>query len=284
MTPHSTVDLHLHSTASDGTLEPAALVAHVAGCGVELMALTDHDTVAGVEAAARAARALGIRFVPGVEVSACWRGRSIHVLGLAIDPGSPRLAAGLASQQALREVRAERIAGRLDAAGAPGSAALEAIRAAGSLPTRTHFARALVALGAAADAGAAFERWLGRGRPGQVASEWPELAEATAWILAAGGKAAIAHPIRYPLSAGARREMCAEFATAGGHGIEVVTGGGGPAQREQAISLAVRSGLAGSVGSDFHDPAVPWNPPGRLAKLPASVRPIWSDFPESAPA
>lgn len=277
MNPHSPVDLHLHSTASDGTLDPAALVAHVAARGVRLMALTDHDTVAGVAAAAAAARALKMGFVAGVEVSASWRGRSIHVLGLAIDPASPALARGLAAQQARREARAERIASRLDAAGAPGSAALKAIRADGSLPTRTHFARALVALGVAADMGTAFERWLGRGRPGHVGGDWPELAEATAWIADSGGKAVIAHPMRYPLSAGARRDMCAEFAAAGGRGVEVMTGGGSPRDREAAISLAVRCRLEGSVGSDFHDPAVPWNPPGRLAKLPGSVRPVWLD-------
>ena len=165
-------------------------------------------------------------------------------------------------------MRAGQIAGRLDAAGAPGSAALEGIRAAGSLPTRTHFARALVALGAARDLPEAFERWLGRGRPGHVAGDWPSLAEATAWIVEAGGKAVIAHPMRYPLSAGGRRDMCAEFVAAGGRGVEVMTGGGSPRDREAAIALAVRCRLEGSVGSDFHDPAVPWNPPGRLAKLP----------------
>jgi 3',5'-nucleoside bisphosphate phosphatase len=278
MNPQSTVDLHLHSTASDGMLDPAALVAHVAGCGVELMALTDHDTVAGIEAAAAAARGHGIGFVAGVELSVTWRGRELHVLGLAIDPEAPAMARGLGTQQTLREARAEQIAGRLEAAGAPGNAAMTAIRAAGSLPTRTHFARALVAAGAATDIQAAFDRWLGRGRPGHVASAWPALAEATGWIVAAGGKAVIAHPMRYPLAAGARRELCAEFKDAGGAGIEVITGGGTVRDREQAISLAVRSGLEGSAGSDFHDPAIPWNPPGRLAKLPASIRPVWAGF------
>jgi len=278
MNPSSPVDLHLHSTASDGKLDPAALVAHVAACGVKLMALTDHDTVAGVAAAEGAAQAHGIGFVAGVELSAAWRGRTIHVLGLALDPANPALTLALERQQALRDERAERIAVRLDAAGLPGTSALAAIRAAGSLPTRTHFARELVAAGAAADVQAVFTRWLGRGRPGNVASEWPDLAVATGWIVAAGGKAAIAHPMRYALSAGARREMCTEFAAAGGHGVEVSTGGGGVHDREQAISLAVRCHLEGSVGSDFHDPAVPWNPPGRLAKLPDSIRPIWSDF------
>ena len=174
---------------------------------------------------------------------------------------------------------ATRIAEKLDSAGAPGSLALASIRAQGSLPTRTHFARALVAEGAAKDLRAAFDRWLGRGKPGHVKGEWAQLAEATAWIVAAGGKAVIAHPMRYPLSAGARRELCADFAAAGGRGVEVVTGGGSPRDREQAIALAVRCRLEGSVGSDFHDPAMPWNPPGRLAKLPGSVRPVWSDPP-----
>ena len=277
MTPHSPVDLHLHSTASDGTLDPAALVAHVAAHGVRLMALTDHDTVSGVAAAAAAAHEAGIAFVAGVELSALWRGRTIHVLGLAVDPDSPLLTTGLAGQGSRREERALRIAARLDEAGAPGREALDRIRADGSLPTRTHFARALVALGAAADLDAAFARWLGRGRPGCVASDWPALAQATDWIVAAGGRAVIAHPMRYTLSAGALREMCAEFAAAGGCGVEVVTGGGGPRHREAAVSLAVRCRLEGSVGSDFHDPAVPWNPPGRLAKLPGSVRPVWLD-------
>ena len=173
MTPQSPVDLHLHSTASDGTLDPAALVAHVAACGVKLMALTDHDTVAGVEAAAAAARDIGIAFVAGVELSADWRGRTIHVLGLAIDPKNPLLARGLEAQQRLRDARALRIAEKLDSAGAPGSKALAAIRAQGSLPTRTHFARALVAEGAAKDLRAAFDRWLGRGKPGHVKGNGP---------------------------------------------------------------------------------------------------------------
>lgn len=278
MTDRSEVDLHLHSTASDGVLEPEALVGLAADCGVRLMSLTDHDTVAGVDAAAVAARARRIEFVPGVELSAAWRGTPVHVLGLALDPASPALASALASQQSRREARARRIAEKLDAGSGPGREALDHVHANTRLPTRTHFARALVALGAAHNLADAFERWLGRGRPGYVAGEWPDIAEATGWIVAAGGKAVIAHPMRYPLSASARRELCADFATAGGQGIEAVTGGTGR-DREQAISLAVRSRLEGSVGSDFHDPGLPWHRPGRLAKLPRSVRPVWTGPP-----
>jgi len=276
MNPRSPVDLHLHSSASDGVLEPAALVAHAAACGVRLMALTDHDTVAGLDEADAAARRLGVTLVTGVELSVDWRGRSLHLLGLAFDPVAASLAGGLRLLQEQRLQRAEQMASRLTSAGAPGAAAFELVRAAGKLPTRMHFARALVALGTAPDAATAFDRWLARGRPGYFAATWPSLAEATGWVVAAGGAAVIAHPMRYPLSAGARRELCSEFLSAGGRGIEVMTGGGGTRNADQAVSLAVRCGLDGSVGSDFHDPAIPWNPPGRLAKLPGSVRPVWS--------
>ena len=241
------------------------------------MALTDHDTVAGVEAADSAARHIGIAFVAGVEISAEWRGRTIHVLGLAIDPRNPLLESGLESQQRLRDARAVRIAEKLDSAGAPGSAALAAIRAQGSLPTRTHFARALVAEGAAKDL-RAHSTALGRGKPGHVKGEWAELAEATAWIVAAGGKAVIAHPMRYPLSA-ARGASCAPTSRPRAAAASRSSRRRQPERPRATIALAVRCRLEGSVGSDFHDPAMPWNPPGRLAKLPGSVRLVWSDPP-----
>jgi predicted metal-dependent phosphoesterase TrpH len=273
------VDLHLHSTASDGRLAPAELVRHAAARGVRHLALTDHDTTAGVAEAAAAAAVAGVGFVPGIELSADWRGRGIHVLGLAIDPNSPALQAGIERLHAIRAGRAERIADRLEAARAPGRAALAAVLAATALPTRTHFARALVDLGAARDAGDAFDRLLRRGRPGYVSSQWPGLAEVTAWIVAAGGTAVLAHPLRYTLSNGARRELAREFREAGGRGIEVATGGASAAQFAEAVTLATRTGLDGSAGSDFHDPAIAWNPPGRLAKLPALIRPVWASPP-----
>lgn len=270
------IDLHLHSTASDGRLEPRALVRHVHDCGVAVMALTDHDSTAGLDDAASEAAALGMTFVPGIEISTEWRGRSIHVLGLAIDPSAPGLVAALEGLHAERQRRAEEIARRLDAAGAPGAEALQRVLAVAALPTRTHFARALADLGAVHSLAEAFDRFLGRGRPAAVRSRWPAVAEAVGRIRESGGVAVLAHPLRYVLSGGARRELCREFREAGGAGIEVVCGGSSRAQVAQAESLALRSGLAGSVGSDFHDPRIPWNPPGRLAKLPRAVPALWS--------
>jgi predicted metal-dependent phosphoesterase TrpH len=273
----SPIDLHLHSTASDGRLDPQALVRHAHDCGVRTMALTDHDTTAGVGAAAAAAAVLGINFIPGIELSCDWRGRCIHVLGLAIDPSAGGLERGILRLADERERRAVEIARRLDAAGAPGTEALRRVRDQTHLPTRTHFARVLSELGAARSMAEAFDRYLGLGRPAAVRSDWPALAEAVSWILAAGGIAVMAHPLRYKLSAGARRELAREFKTLGGAAAEVVCGGASPAQVEQAASLVVRTGLAGSVGSDFHDPAIPWNQPGRLAKLPVAVPPVWAN-------
>ena len=270
------IDLHLHSSASDGRLDPASLVRHARDCGVSVLALTDHDTTAGLGAAAAEAAALGLCFVPGVEVSTEWRGRTVHVLGLGIDPAAQVLVAGLQGLERERGRRAREIAARLDAAGGPGSEALRRVLEQAELPTRTHFARALAELGAVRSMAEAFDRYLGRGRPAAVRSRWPAVVEAVGWIRAAGGVAVLAHPLRYLLSAGARRDLCREFAEAGGLGIEVVCGGASQAQVAQAASLALRTGLAGSVGSDFHDPRVPWNPPGRLAKLPGAVPAVWS--------
>jgi predicted metal-dependent phosphoesterase TrpH len=278
------IDLHLHSTASDGRLDPESLVRHAHACGLRMMALTDHDTTAGLPAAAAAAAGLGMDFVPGIELSADWRGRCIHVLGLAIDPRAAGLERGVLRLAGERERRAVEIARRLDAAGAPGTEALRRIREQTRLPTRTHFARILSELGYARSMAEAFDRYLGHGRPAAVKSDWPALAEALAWILDAGGVAVLAHPLRYKLSGGARRELAREFKALGGAAAEVVCGGASPAQIEQAASLVLRTGLAGSVGSDFHDPAIPWNQPGRLAKLPVAVQPVWASavFPQAS--
>lgn len=269
------VDLHLHSTCSDGVLSPTALVGLLAQSGVRMFALTDHDTVAGLEEAARCAQAAGLRCIAGTELSASWLGRTIHVVGLGFDPRSAAIGGAVDARLALRMERARTIAVRLDRAGAPGTAAL-ALLAGVDVPTRTHFARALATLGAARDATHAFDRWLGHGKPGHVPSEWPSLEATVEAILGGGGTAVLAHPLRYRLSAGQRRTLVRTFAAAGGGALEVVIGGVAPHQIQTALGLALRADLAGSVGSDCHDPALPWHRPGRLAKLPEVVVPVWN--------
>ncbi len=275
MSAATCIDLHSHSTHSDGSLTPTDLVARAAAAGVEVLALTDHDTTAGLEEAHRAAAGAGITLVPGVEISASWRAQTVHVLGLWIDPVAPLLTTALAAQAAQRCQRMRGICEYLTTRGLPGDSLLQTVTAHAGLPTRTHLAAALVAGGHADSTEDAFRRYLGRGKAAQLAADWPEMTRVIPWILAAGGIAALAHPARYALSAGARRQLLTDFAAAGGSALEVVTGGNASHQIETCGQLALRFGLSGSIGSDFHNPQFTWNPLGRLAKLPVGVTPVW---------
>jgi predicted metal-dependent phosphoesterase TrpH len=275
------IDLHMHSNCSDGTLPPADLVARAAAAGVEVMALTDHDTLAGLEAARHSADILGLRLVPGVEISASWRAQSIHVLGLWIDPADASFRGALLAQGERRRERMRKICGRLSRLGLPGDALLAAVQANPGLPTRAHLARALLAGGHVERADDAFRKYLRQGKPAHVAAEWPALEVVVGWVRAAGGVAALAHPLRYSLSAGARRRLIADFAAAGGRALEVVSGANGAEHVDAVAVMAVTQGLMGSVGSDFHDPELTWNPLGRSLKLPDCVIPVWRSYLET---
>lgn len=278
MTPTPVIDLHTHSNRSDGTLTPGGLVERAAAAGVNVLALTDHDTVAGVEEAQRAATAAGIRLVPGVELSASWRSQALHILGLWIDPAAPALRRQLESQAGRRTARMRRICARLTQLGLPGAGLLAAVEALPGLPTRAHLAEAMIAGGHVTRADEAFRKYLGRGRAAHFAAEWPPLADIVGWITASGGVACLAHPARYALSAGARRQCLADFVAAGGTSLEVVTGGNGAQHVEGSAVLSVKYGLTGSVGSDFHNPQHIWNPLGRSLKLPDCVVPVWRAY------
>jgi len=272
------IDLHTHSNCSDGSLTPSALVQRACVAGVNVLALTDHDTVAGLDEAQGAADAAGMRLVPGVELSASWRSQAIHVLGLWIDPSAAPLRAQLDSQAERRRVRMRRICAHLSKMGLPGGELLAAVEAQPGLPTRSHLAQALLAGGHVARLEDAFRKYLGKGNAAHFNAEWPGLVEVIAWILECGGVASLAHPARYALSAGARRQLLADFVAAGGTALEVVTGANGAAHVEASAMLAVKFGLTGSSGSDFHNPQQIWNPLGRLAKLPDCVTPVWRAY------
>jgi len=270
-------DLHSHSSASDGTQRPAALVAAARAAGVDVLALTDHDTTAGLDEAGRAAGEAGLRLIPGIELSCGWERKTLHVLGLNIDPAARPLREGLTELAALRTARAERIDAKLAKAGIPGLlAGLRAELGPDTQITRSRFARALVAGGHVNTPAAAFTRYLGRGKPAAVASDWPALAQVTSWIRAAGGVPVLAHPLRYRLTASWLRRLLTAFVATGGQALEVVCGRGNPDEIRTLALYASRFGLAASAGSDYHGAATPWLTPGRLPPLPAGLTPVWS--------
>lgn len=274
--PYSAVDLHCHTRASDGRLRPEEVVAEAARCGVQLLAITDHDTTAGLDEAQRAAAAAGVGLLPGVELSTQWQGRTIHVVGLAIDPAAPGLVAGLRRLDTERQRRADAIAARLDRLGLTEAASLARADAGDARLTRTHFARALVTVGRCKSVGAAFKRYLAPGRGAYVAAEWPELTEAMDWIRDAGGQAVLAHPQAYQFGSGLRERLIAAFAAAGGGAIEVCCGNSTASDVERARREAEMHGLCGSIGSDFHAPGQPWAQLGRVAPLPRTTKPVWN--------
>jgi hypothetical protein len=271
------IDLHLHSRVSDGTLSPAELVALAAGRGVQLMSLTDHDSLDGIPEAAAAAGTAGIRFVPGVEVSVSWGTRTLHVVALDVDPEEPTLKSGLARLQAVRVGRAREIGRRLEARGIADAYAGAERLADGAKLTRTHFARFLHQTGHVKDEAQAYRKFLGQGKPGYVNASWASLEEALHWIHAAGGQAVLAHPFRYGMTRAWLVKTLTAFKQAGGDAMEVVSGRGNPDELHTAAHLAARFELMGSVGSDFHAPA-PYSQPGIAVELPANVPGVWQRF------
>ncbi|WP_133512461.1 PHP domain-containing protein [Candidatus Thiosymbion oneisti] len=273
-------DLHTHSTASDGTLTPPELVALAAAKGVEVLALTDHDTLEGLASARTAADAAGLILSPGVEISVTWGGRTIHIIGLGIDLRNQALCAGLAELSAYRRRRAEAIGQRLAKEGIEG--AFEGARAFsnGRLIGRTHFARFLVQRGYASDEREVFKHYLVKGKPGHVVGDWASLETAVGWIRGAGGQAVIAHPGRYHFTRAKLLRLIGEFTALGGVGIEVVSGSHTPDECLRFARYAQENRLLASVGSDFHGPGNPWTQLGGMAPLPSFCTPIWADWEE----
>lgn len=270
-------DLHSHSSCSDGTLSPAALVAHAAEAGVTHLALTDHDSVDGVGEALAAARELGLQLVPGVEISVTWAGKTVHVVGLNVDPGNETLRRGLAGLRRRRYERAERMAEQLARRGMDVGA--QAVALAGTAaPARMHFAHALCHGGYARDPQHAFRKLLRKGRPGYLQTEWAALDAAVSWIRQAGGQAIIAHPHRYRLTAAWRHRLWSGFKEAGGTGAEVICASTTPTHIRGLALKSAQFELLASVGSDYHGPEQRWIRPGRLPPLPANVTPVWSTW------
>ena len=277
MTTYTNADLHCHSVVSDGTLEPEALAARAKANGVELWALTDHDEVGGQQRAAAAARAQGMAYLTGAEISVTFAGTTVHIVGLGFDAQDERLVQGLARTRGGRGERAQEMAEQLAKVGIPG-AYEGALHYVGNpeLISRTHFARYLVEAGVCKDTSEVFRKFLIEGKPGFVPHRWASLGDAVRWIQDAGGVAVIAHPARYRLSANEEFALFSEFKQHGGQGVEVVTGSHSAAEAVSYAAMAQEFGFAASRGSDFHSPDESHTDLGMLPLLPGHLTPVWN--------
>lgn len=276
------IDLHCHSTLSDGLLSPEELVAHAASKGVRVLALTDHDEVGGLARARIAAEQHGITLVNGVEISVTWKKRTLHIVGLRIDASDPQLITTFQQVHAARDTRARQMAEGLAKAGIAGAYEGAKQIAGNSVMTRSHFAQFIVKQGHAKNIKSVFKKYMVKGKPGFVNHEWMSLEQAVTLIRQAGGVAVLAHPGRYDLGFVNMHLLLHEFRGYGGQAIEVVTGSHQPPQFDQFAKLAHRFDLKASQGSDYHGPGLSFMEMGRLPALPANCVPLWQDWPEAS--
>ncbi|MFT5082244.1 MAG: putative metal-dependent phosphoesterase TrpH [Lentisphaeria bacterium] len=269
-------DLHCHSDQSDGILSPEELVSRAKLHNVSVLALTDHDTVAGLARAKQQAQLIDLELICGIEFSSQWQNRGIHVVGLNVDVNSEALRSAVQAQEALRCHRGQVISEKLAALGIPGALAGALKHASSGVVGRPHFAAYLVETGVCRSVQQAFKRYLGTGKPGDVKQLWPEIEEVVSWVRAAGGVAVLAHPDKYKMT---RTKLCTlvdEFKASGGQGLEVVSGFQSDVTTQDLAKTAIKYSLHASCGSDFHAPGGSWQELGRFPALPAGLTPVWS--------
>lgn len=271
-------DLHSHTTASDGVLTSRELLLRAKNRAVDVLAITDHDTVEGLEEARHHANEIGITLVNGVEVSVTWNKTQIHIVGLGVDYGNEELLEKTALLQKTRILRAEKIAQHLEKEGfdKPLEGALR--YSANENITRTHFARYIINTGRARDMAEVFKHYLSYGKPGYVSAQWLSLEDAVGMLNRSGGQAVIAHPSRYKMTNTKMRKLLADFKSAGGAGMEVVNSGLNPEIIKHNASLAMEFDLLASAGSDFHSPDNKYIDLGRFPELPQTVTPVWQEW------
>lgn len=268
-------DLHSHTLASDGDLTPDALVAAAVDAGVDTLAITDHDTVAGYLKWASAANTLAIEVIPGIEFSTSWNGIGIHILGLNVDPYSAAIRTGSSVQLSARRERAVRIIERLKKVGLQIDQDALLDSASTDAPGRPHIARHLVANGLVKDINTAFKKYLGAGKVGDVKNLWAEMRIVIEWIRDSGGTAVLAHPDKYNLTLSKLIRLTDDFAALGGQGIEVISGQQHPDTTQRLAELCSERNLVGSKGSDFHQHGQPWCELGTSGELPEHCMPVW---------
>jgi predicted metal-dependent phosphoesterase TrpH len=274
-------DLHSHSTYSDGALTPRELMDRAHAKGVDVLSITDHDTIDAYGKTAPEvvdSYAGKISLVAGIELSTQWQNTGIHVLGLNIDPASDAIKVAAQSQTGARLERARQISENLAKQGIDD--AFNEVRklAPGDYIGRPHFAQHIINTGKAKSMQAAFRKFLGKGKAGDVRQHWADLPQIIQWIRDANGIAVLAHPLKYKLTRTKLKRLLDSFTDAGGQGMEVVSGQQLPQQTAGMAELCQDRNLLASCGSDFHFPDKPWAELGVFAPLPANVTPVWERF------
>lgn len=272
------IDLHCHSSYSDGMLSPEALLKKALEAKVTLLALTDHDTVAGLPALHQAAESYPIKIINGIEFSTRWKKYDIHILGLNIDPDNEHVLALINRQRESRIVRAQQIAEKIESLGITNAYSRACELAGHERVGRPHFARLFVEEKMVLDLQTAFKRYLRRGKPAYVATPWITIPEAITGIIAAKGTAVIAHPLKYSLTRTKLQELIVDFQEAGGGGLEVVSGEMTSLQVQEMAALCEHYQLLASTGSDFHGETMSRISLGRQRELPLNCKPVWQQW------
>lgn len=275
--PHHRIDLHSHTHCSDGGLSPQELIDRACNYQIPVLAITDHDTVSGLDIADThiTNNNLPIKLIHGIEISTSWQNFEIHIVGLNIDKQAPALIQLIAKQQAAREERAEQMGLKLTKCGFP-DVYEQALKLAGEGSiTRAHFAKVLYQQGHVSTMQKAFDKYIGKGQRAFVKPSWCTIEEAVEVIHQARGTAVMAHPIRYGLSAKWLRRLIVQFKSAQGDGLEVVLPQMNDQQRQTMLNYCLEYDLHASAGSDFHYPSK-WSDLGRKLTLPVGAKPIWA--------
>ncbi len=270
------VDLHSHTNCSDGALTPKELIERAVNFQIDVLAITDHDSVKGLDIAKQTIleQNIPLTLINGIEISTQWQGFEIHIVGLNIDPDHAQLQSLISAQQQRREDRATSMGEKLEKCGFNDVYSdAKAMAGEGSI-TRAHFAKVLLQRGVVSKMQSAFDKYIGKGKRAYVKPNWCSIEEAVATIHAAGGVADMDHPIRYDLTAKWLRRLIVDFKDAQGDGLEVVLPQMNNEQRKIMLNYCSEYDLYASMGSDFHQPSR-WSDLGRNLVMPEQANPIW---------
>ncbi|QOL24680.1 PHP domain-containing protein [Thalassotalea sp. LPB0316] len=273
------IDLHSHTTCSDGKFTATELVDRAVNFQLDVLAITDHDSIDALASAKSYIQAnqLPLKIINGVEISTRWHGFEIHIVGLNFDPNNSALNALLEQQAQAREERAINMAVKLEKCGFVGIYDDAKQLAKDGTITRSHFAQALYNRGEISKLQSAFDKYIGKNKRAFVKSAWCDLQTAIETIHQAGGSAVMAHPIRYDMSGKWRRKLIIEFKSLGGDALEIVLPQMNPDQRRLMLSYCQEYELKASLGSDFHYPT-PWSDLGKNLTLPEDCIEVWSNW------